>query len=72
MRGTNTWTPVTKIVDGLDEAFYASFDTVIPTGKKVVYGLDLSASMTWSNVAGVPGLTPRVASVTLAMLAALT
>jgi len=44
-RGSNTWTPVTQIVDALDDAFYASFGNVEPTGKKLVLGVDVSGSM---------------------------
>lgn len=72
MRGTNTWTPVIKLVDELDELFYRSFGNVVPTGKRILYGLDISGSMEGGEVAGVPGLTPRVAAGALAMLAAQT
>lgn len=71
-RGSNTWKPVTKITDALDEAFYASFGFVTPTNKKILYALDVSGSMSMGDLAGVPGLTPRVASGALAMLAART
>ena len=71
-RGTNTWTPVIKLVDELDSLFYRSFGNVVPTGKRILYGLDISGSMDGGEVAGVPGLTPRVAAGALAMLAAQT
>ena len=71
-RGSNTWTPVTSITDELDELFYRSFGLVIPTGKRLVIALDVSGSMAGGEVAGVPGLSPRVASAALAMLAART
>jgi 60 kDa SS-A/Ro ribonucleoprotein len=70
VRGNNTWTPVQTIVDSLDDAFYASFDNVTPTGKNIMIGLDVSASMTWGDIAGVPGLNPRVASAAMAMVTA--
>lgn len=49
-RGDVTWNPVSKIVDALDAAFYASFGTVEPAGKRTVLGLDVSGSMTWGAV----------------------
>ena len=61
-RGHNTWEPVTGIVDALDGAFYATFENVEPTGKRWLLALDVSGSMGSGMVAGVPGLTPRVAT----------
>ncbi len=69
-RGKLTWEPVSQIVDALDEAFYLSFGNVEPMGKRVVLALDVSSSMTWGAIAGVPGLTPRVASAAMAMVTA--
>lgn len=69
-RGQNTWVPSQPIVDALDAAFYATFDNVQPTGKSTVLALDVSASMTWPqhNIAGMPGMTPRIASVAMALV----
>ena len=67
-RGQHTWEPVAKLVDALDAAFYASFGNVEPTGKKTLLALDVSSSMNGGTVAGVPGLTLRVASVAMAMV----
>jgi len=69
-RGKHTWTPVQAVVDALDAAFYASFENVEPSGKRWLLALDVSGSMDCGNVAGVPGLSPRVASSALAMIAA--
>lgn len=69
-RGKSTWTPVPKIVDALDHAFYASFGNVPVTGRRWMLALDVSGSMTGGMIAGVPGLTPRVASAALAMITA--
>jgi 60 kDa SS-A/Ro ribonucleoprotein len=55
-RGSNTWTPVTQVVDALDEAFYLSFGNVEPTDKRVVLGLDVSGSMHGTQVNGIPFL----------------
>lgn len=67
-----SWAPVREIVDALDEAFYGSFARVEPTGKRHLLALDVSGSMTAGAIAGVPGLTPRVASSAMAMMTAKT
>lgn len=71
-RGTKTWTPVQSVVDALDDAFYLAFKNVEPTGKRWVLGMDVSGSMTAGLLAGVPGLSPRVASGAMAMITAKT
>jgi 60 kDa SS-A/Ro ribonucleoprotein len=71
-RGRNTWNPVREIVDALDAAFYAAFDNVEPSGKRLLLALDVSSSMTHGAVAGVRGLTPRDASAALALVTAAT
>jgi 60 kDa SS-A/Ro ribonucleoprotein len=72
IRGKLSWEPVTQIVDALDKAFYLTFQNVEPTGKRLVLALDVSGSMAWGAVAGVPGLTPRVASAAMALITAAT
>ncbi|MCC2668903.1 MAG: hypothetical protein K0Q72_1374 [Armatimonadetes bacterium] len=69
-RGTNTWAPLARIVDALDAAFYASFGSVRPTGKRWMLALDISGSMGQGQIAGVPGLTPWVASIAMALVTA--
>lgn len=71
-RGSLSWTPVNQIVEALNKAFYASFKNVEPTGKKFLIAMDTSGSMTWSDLMGVPGLNPNVASAALAMMIART
>jgi 60 kDa SS-A/Ro ribonucleoprotein len=71
-RGRGTWSPVREIVDALDAAFYASFRNVEPAGTRLLLALDVSGSMTYGEVAGVPGLTPRDASAALALVTAAT
>ena len=71
MRGQGTtWTPVQQVVDALDAAFYTAFGSVKPTGKRMMLALDVSGSMEWGQIAGVPGLTPRVASAAMALVTA--
>jgi 60 kDa SS-A/Ro ribonucleoprotein len=71
-RGHHEWKPISKIVDALDAAFYAAFTNVEPTSKRWLLALDVSGSMTCGEVAGVPGLTPRVASAAMALVTAAT
>jgi 60 kDa SS-A/Ro ribonucleoprotein len=72
VRGDGTWTPVSAVVDSLDAAFYASFGLVEPAGKRMLLALDVSGSMGSGAVAGVPNLTPRVASAAMALVTAAT
>jgi 60 kDa SS-A/Ro ribonucleoprotein len=72
MRGSLTWEPLTAVIDALDKAFYKTFKTIVPTGKRMVLALDVSGSMAGGTVAGVPGLTPRVASAAMALVTAAT
>jgi 60 kDa SS-A/Ro ribonucleoprotein len=65
-----SWSSVREIVDALNEAFYLAFRSMEPTGKKHLLALDVSGSMTAGQIAGVPGLTPRVASAAMAMATA--
>ena len=71
-RGKHTWQPVQSIVDALDEAFYLSFQNVEPSNKRWVLAVDVSGSMDWGMISGVPGLTPRVAAGAMAMITAKT
>ncbi|MDB4961298.1 MAG: RNA-binding protein [Myxococcales bacterium] len=71
-RGSATWEPVASIVDALDAAFYASFGVIEPAGKRMLLALDVSGSMESGTVAGVPNLTPRVASAAMALVTAAT
>lgn len=67
MRGSGEWTPVPRVVEALNEAFHLSFETIVPTGKRIYIGLDVSGSMGMGQVSGIPGLSPRMASAALAM-----
>lgn len=71
-RGSLTWQPVTQIVDALDNAFYLSFDAVEPTNKRWLLALDVSGSMSCGAIAGVPGLTPCMASAAMSLITAKT
>ena len=66
VRGVKGWSPVSQVVDALDEAFYAAFANVEPTGKNILLALDVSGSMT-SSMGGSP-LSCREASAALALV----
>ncbi len=69
-RGSLKWEAVPRVTEALDAGFYLSFGAVEPTGKRMLLALDVSASMTWGSIAGVPGLTPRTGSAAMAMVTA--
>jgi 60 kDa SS-A/Ro ribonucleoprotein len=69
-KGSSTWSPIAQIVDALDGAFYATFKTIEPSGKRMLLALDVSGSMSWGTIAGVPGLTPRVGSAAMSLVTA--
>lgn len=67
MRGGGEWTPKRQIIDALDAAFYAAYGAVEPANKRTLIALDISGSMTWYPISGMP-LTPREASAALALV----
>ena len=68
MRGSGEWPVVPGIVDALDAAFYMAFKFIEPTGKRYLLGLDVSGSMGSSEIAGMPGITPRDGAAAMAMV----
>lgn len=68
VRGDSTWSPIGDVVDALDGAFYKAFGAVDSTGKRIMLALDVSGSMASGEIAGVPGLTPRVGSAAMALV----
>ena len=70
LRGRNTWEPVQQVVDALDAAFERSFRSAPRTGSRLYLAVDVSGSMSWGAVAGVEGLTPRMAAAAMAMAVA--
>lgn len=66
-RGSNTWTPVRRIIRSLEVAFQNSFGMVIPTGKKYLFGLDVSSSMAQNKIAN-SNVSAREASVALCLI----
>jgi 60 kDa SS-A/Ro ribonucleoprotein len=72
VRSSATWTVSQKVVASLDEAFELSFGVIEPAGTRHLLALDVSGSMSWGEIAGVPGLTPSAATAALAVVAART
>jgi 60 kDa SS-A/Ro ribonucleoprotein len=65
IKGSLRWSPISKISNALDDAFYLSFKAVEPTGKNVMVALDVSGSMS----SGINGsfLSCREAAAAMAM-----
>jgi 60 kDa SS-A/Ro ribonucleoprotein len=59
------------VVDALNAAFYTAFQSVEPTGKRLLLALDVSGSMGGGRVAGT-ALTPREAAAAMALVTAAT
>lgn len=70
-KGSLKWSPVSAVVDALDEAFYATFQNVEPCGKPVLLALDVSGSMAGSMIAG-SCISAREASAAMALITAAT
>lgn len=67
VRGRGSWAVVPQIKDALNDAFYASFDYVEPANKRFLVGLDVSGSMSWGEIAGMPGITPAIGAAAMVM-----
>lgn len=69
-KGELRWSPIPRIIDSLDRAFYASFKNVEPTKKRLMLSLDVSGSMdSWLMSSPV---SCREASAALALVTAAT
>ena len=67
IKGSLIWNPVKEIQQALDDAFYLTFDYLEPTGKDIVYGVDVSGSMSWSN-SGVLTCAEMAAAMAMALV----
>ena len=68
-KGTDTWSPNTRIADALDDMFYESFENTTPTGKNQLIGIDVSGSMGMYHVPN-SNLTCMEAAAAMAMVIA--
>jgi 60 kDa SS-A/Ro ribonucleoprotein len=48
VKGNLLWAPDSRIINALDDAFYLSFKTMEPAGKRTLLALDVSGSMNYS------------------------
>lgn len=67
VKGGLTWQPVQQATDALEDAFYAAFDAVEPTGKRHLLALDVSGSMDWEYLANTH-LSARKAAACMSMV----
>lgn len=68
VKGDSTWDVIPDVVEALENAFYMSFDAIVPANKRFVFGLDVSGSMSYGAIAGMPGITPAIATGVLSMV----
>ncbi len=65
-RGKGTWSPVSKVVDALDGAFYKAFGNVPQSGQRIGLFLDISGSMS-DKCSGFPLMDCRMGSTAMAL-----
>lgn len=70
VKGDRSWNPNSKVIDALNDSFYAAFGNVEPSGKRHLLALDVSGSM-GANLMGSP-LSAREASAAMALVTAAT
>ena len=68
VRGSLRWDTNQQIIEALENAFYASFKTVQPSGKNMLLALDISGSMN-TPISGL-SISAAAASATMAMVTA--
>lgn len=68
IKGSLSWNPSRPIINALNEAFYLSFGSVIPTGKRILMAVDVSASMIGNTVNGMEYLNCRDAAAAMALV----
>lgn len=65
--GSLVWTPDQNVVAALEDAFYLSFDMIVPSGRKSFKAIDVSGSMN-SPCSGAPQISCREGAAVLAMV----
>lgn len=65
-KGKLAWKAVPEVVTALENAFYAAFDNVTPTKKRILIALDVSTSMSWEAPKAI--ITPRYSSAAMMMV----
>lgn len=62
-----SYIPSQRIQRALGDAVMPAFKNIEPTGKRFYIALDVSGSMGWGNIAGMPGIMPRVGAAVMAL-----
>jgi 60 kDa SS-A/Ro ribonucleoprotein len=69
-KGSLTWQANSRINDALNDAFYAAFGNIEPTGKNFLIGVDCSGSMFGAQALGMPNLTAAEVAAVMALAVA--
>ncbi len=67
-KGSTKWTPVQRVIDALDAAFYYSFKNVRTSNKRILMGVDISASMFGAKVIGNPQLNAATVAAAMTLI----
>lgn len=70
--GKSTWIPNQRVVDALNDTFYAAFDTIEKNNESYLLGVDCSGSMFLCKVNGSPNLTAADVAAVMALAIAKT
>lgn len=68
VKGKLNWTPINKIIDALEDAFYLTFQNVNPVNKPLLLAVDVSGSMSAGEIVGLPGICPRDAAAAMTLI----
>jgi 60 kDa SS-A/Ro ribonucleoprotein len=66
-KGSLEWKVNSNIAAALDSAFYMAFQNVVPTGKRILLGVDVSGSMAGAAI-GIGNITACMAAAAMAMV----
>lgn len=69
-KGSMTWQVSQRVVDALNDAFYASFKHITPSGENYLLGIDCSGSMFGARCMGINNLTAAEAAAVMALATA--
>lgn len=67
-RGDRLWPVNNYLLDAFGDAFDLSFGAVEPMNKRVMFGIDVSGSMTWCDIQGLTNVNPLEAATAMAMV----
>jgi 60 kDa SS-A/Ro ribonucleoprotein len=68
---STSFTPVPEITHALERGFYSAFGAIEPSNKRTMLCLDVSSSMTWGRISGMP-INPAEGSAAMALVTAAT